>query len=338
MINVGIAGLGKMGKLHFKNSLKNKKMNVVAIADLKKSNLKISENDQIKKYTDYKEMIESEELDAVIISLPNFLKKESIFFASENNLSIFVDKPLARNFTEANEIYKKVEKDSTKLSVGVNYRYFKSIKKVYDIVNQGNIGDVVIGTSELIMDGPFSHPLIPAPVADWWFNKDLSGGGVLMDLGYHVIDLLSWMLGELQVEHVEMMYRYNLPIEDAATLVLNSESGARCTVNVGWFSKMLFPNFNFRVNLHGTVGYTSTDHYAPRNMYLNAAKEGIKNFIRRVTFREPEYLSYTYYYSSFYEILDHFIESLIANEKNTVLDNQMKVMKTIETAYSMGEK
>ncbi|MHA2345239.1 MAG: Gfo/Idh/MocA family oxidoreductase, partial [Candidatus Hodarchaeales archaeon] len=64
MKNVGIAGLGKMGKLHFKNSFKNKKINIVAIADLKKSNLRISENNKINKYTDYKEMIESEKLDA----------------------------------------------------------------------------------------------------------------------------------------------------------------------------------------------------------------------------------------------------------------------------------
>ncbi|MHA2052074.1 MAG: Gfo/Idh/MocA family protein [Candidatus Hodarchaeales archaeon] len=337
MKNVGIAGLGKMGKLHFKNSFKNKKINIVAIADLKKSNLRISENNKINKYTDYKEMIESEKLDAIIISLPNFLKKESIYYASEKNLPIYIDKPLARNLSEAKDIIKITENNGTQLTVGVNYRYFKSIRKVYELVDQGTIGDIVLGTSELIMDGPFSHPLIPAPVADWWFSKELSGGGVLMDLGYHVIDLLSWMLGELHVEHVEMMYRYNLPIEDAATLILKSKSGTRCTVNVGWFSKTLFPNFNFRINLHGTAGYTSTDHYAPRNMYLNAAKEGIKNLFKKVTLRDPEYLSYTYYYSSFYEILDHFIESINSDKINMIdINNQLNVMKTIDSAYTKG--
>lgn len=338
MINLGIAGLGKMGKLHFQNSIRNKKIKLVAIADLKKSNLKIADNTKINKYTDYKTMIESEKLDAIIISLPNFLKKEGIFYSSENNLSILVDKPLCRNLSEAKEIIKTVRKKHTQLTVGVNYRYFKNVKKVRKIIENGNIGDVVIANSELIMDGPFSHPIVPAPVADWWFNKELSGGGVLMDLGYHLIDLLTWNLGKMEVEYSKFMYRYNLPVEDAATLVLKTKSGIRCTVNVGWFSKMIFPNFNFRMNFHGTVGYTSTDHFAPRNMYVNAMKAGMKNFVRKISARSPEYLSYTYYYASFYEILDEFISSLLSDKENPIpLEEQLHVLKILDAAYHFTE-
>ncbi len=80
MINLGIAGLGKMGKLHYKTSIKNKKINLVAVADVKKNNLKIVEKSTVKKYSDYKDMIDSEKLDAIIISLPNFLKKAYFVF------------------------------------------------------------------------------------------------------------------------------------------------------------------------------------------------------------------------------------------------------------------
>ncbi len=338
MINLGIAGLGKMGKLHFQNSIRNKKIKLVAIADLKKSNLRIADNAKINKYTDYKTMIESEKLDAIIISLPNFLKKEGIFYSSENNLSILVDKPLCRNLSEAQEIIKTVRKKHIQLTVGVNYRYFKNVKKVRKIIENGNIGDVVIANSELIMDGPFSHPIVPAPVADWWFNKELSGGGVLMDLGYHLIDLLTWTLGKMEVEYSKFMYRYNLPVEDAATLVLKTKSGIRCTVNVGWFSKMIFPNFNFRINFHGTVGYTSTDHFAPRNMYVNAMKAGMKNIVRKISGRSPEILSYTYYYASFYEILDEFISSLLSDKENPIpLEDQLHVLKILDAAYHFTE-
>lgn len=334
MINVGIAGLGKMGKLHFKNSSKNNKINLVAVADLKKSNLKIVNKKSINKYVDYKKMIESENLDAVIISLPNFLKKESIEFASENNISIFIDKPLARNLKEVEEIKNKVEKNKTQITVGVNYRYYKSCQRIKKIVNEGEIGEVVLATSELIMDGPLSHPLIPAPVPEWWFDKERSGGGVIMDLGYHLIDLLTWLFGKQTLEYSSIGHRYNLPIEDTASILLKSESGTTSNVNIGWFSKMIFPNFNFRINLHGTVGYTSTDHFAPRNLYTHAAKEGIKNFFKRLTARRIEYLSYTYYYSSFYEILDKFYDSVIdASDPPVDFDQQISVMKTIESIY-----
>lgn len=338
MINLGIAGLGKMGKLHYKTSIKNKKINLVAVADVKKNNLKIVEKSTVKKYSDYKDMIDSEKLDAIIISLPNFLKKESICYSSENDLAIFIDKPLSRNLSEAKDIIKNIEKSNTQLTVGVNYRFFKCIKKVRDVIEQGNVGEVVLATSELIMDGPFSHPLIPAPVAEWWFDKDLSGGGVVLDLGYHLIDLLTWIFGDLDVEYSKLMHRYNLPIEDAATIILGTQCGARCTVNVGWFSKMLFPNFNFRMNFHGTVGYTSTDKFTPKNMYTNAILEGMKNFLRRISARNIEYLSYTYYYTSFYEILDNFFESILLDQENPInLGQQLSVMKTLDTVYNLAE-
>jgi len=327
-----------MGKLHYKNSSKNKNINLVAVADLKKSNLKIANKNNVKKYKDYKEMIEKEKLDAVIISLPNFLKKESSLYAIENNLSIFIDKPLARNLSEAEEIVKRAKKSHTHITVGTNYRYYKSIQKIKKIIDDGNIGQPVLATSDLIMDGPFSHPLVPAQVAEWWFNKELSGGGAILDLGYHLLDLLTWFFGELQVEYTAIDNRYNLEIEDAATILLKSKSGTRCNVNVGWYSKMLFPNFNFRINVHGTVGHTSTDDFAPRNMYINAAKEGIKNGLRRITAQRIEYLSYTYYYASFYKILDEFINSLQKGTPSPIsLDDQLHVMKTLDKIYKMAE-
>jgi len=334
---MGIAGLGKMGKLHYKNSIKNKNINLLAVADLKKSNLKIADKNNVKKYTDYKDMIEKEDLDAVIISLPNFIKKESALYAMENDLSIFMDKPLARNLHEAKEIVKRVKKSSTQFTVGTNYRYYKSIQKIKKIIDEGNIGQPVLATSDLIMDGPFSHPLVPAQVAEWWFSKELSGGGAILDLGYHLLDLLTWFFGELNVEYSAIDNRYNLDIEDAATILLKSNSGTRCNVNVGWYSKMLFPNFNFRVNVHGTVGKTSTDEFAPRNMYINAVKEGIKNGLRRITFQRLEYLSYTYYYASFYNILEDYIDSLQKGIQSPIsIDEQLLVMKTLDRVYNMA--
>jgi len=62
----------------------------------------------------------------------------------------------------------------------------QNVKKMFD---EGRVGDVVLATSELIMDGPFSHPLVPKPVPEWWFDKEKTGGGALLDLGYHLVDL-----------------------------------------------------------------------------------------------------------------------------------------------------
>ncbi len=332
-------GLGRMGKLHFLNALHMNDVKVVAVADKNKRNRKVAEEHHVKAYDDYEQLVDSKELDAVIISLPNFLKRESIFYAAEKGLDIFVDKPLARNLSEAQEIVRKVNAENVRLMVGVNYRYFDSVQKVKKILDEGRVGDVVIATSELIMDGPFSHPLVPKPVPEWWFDKEKAGGGALLDLGYHLIDIFNWMFGDLEIEFSTLGYRFGLPIEDSATVVMKStKNGVSGIVNAGWFSKMIFPNFNFRINLNGTVGYVSTDHFAPRNLYLHAIKEASLNLFRRAAGKRVHYLSYTYYYASFFKVLNQFFEAIREDTSISVsLESQLEVIKAIETVYTQTE-
>ena len=97
LMNVAILGLGRMGELHFLNALKMKDVNIVAVADKKKDPHMIESN-RVKFYNDYQKLLDCEDLDAVVISLPNYLKKESIIYSAERGVDIFVDKPLARNY------------------------------------------------------------------------------------------------------------------------------------------------------------------------------------------------------------------------------------------------
>jgi len=335
MIRVGVLGLGKMGKLHFLNAIAMKDVEVVAAADRNKSSLKMAESYRVKVYDDYKKLLNNEELDAVIISLPNFLREESITFASEKNLDIFVDKPLARNLEEAKNIVQRVRLNGARLMVGINYRYIDSVQKIKRMSDEGMLGDVIIANGDLIMDGPFSHPLVPKPVPEWWFDREKTGGGALLDLGYHLIDIFQWMFGELDILYSTLQYRFNLPLEDSATVILRSrKTSTRIVINLGWFSKMIFPNFNFRINLHGTVGYTCTDHFAPRSLYLHAIKEGALNFLRKITGKNIDHLSYTYYYASFAKILELFFKSTKNDTSFPLsLEEQLHVIKVIEDVY-----
>jgi predicted dehydrogenase len=335
LLRVGVIGLGKMGKLNLMNALRIKGVNVVAVADKSERKRRSVEKYHLETYDDYSKLIDAENLDAVVISLPNFLKKESVIYASENGLDIFLDKPLSRNSAEAQEIVQKVKKENVRLMVGVNYRYFDSVKKVKNNLEDGKIGDIVIATSELIMNGPFSHPLVPTPVPDWWLNKEMAGGGALLDLGYHLIDIFSWLVGDLHITYSSLGYRFNLPLEDTATVVLESgKTSTKCVVNVGWFSKMIFPDFNFRVNVHGTVGYDSTDLYAPNNLRTHAVKEAALNFFRKMLRRKVHYLSYTYYYSSFYKMLELFFEILKKGMESPIsLEEQLEVVRIIDDIY-----
>lgn len=335
MLRVGVIGLGNMGKLHLMNALRIDGVKVVAVADKSQRNRKSVEKYHIKTYDDYTTLIDSEKLDAVIVSLPNFLKKDSVCYAAENKLNIFLDKPMARNFVEAQEMVHRVERENVRLMVGTNYRYFPCVQKLKSTLDEGKIGDPVVATADLILNGPLSHGIVPVPVPDWWLSRETAGGGALMDLGYHLIDLLTWMFGDMDVAYSSLRYTLHLPVEDAGLVALHSKSKElMCMVNVGWFSRSIFPDFNFRVNVHGTAGYASTDRHRPRDLRVNAVKEGLKNISRRILQKKPHYLTYTYYYSSFYKIMDLFCSALI-NDTDLPFDlkEELDVIRIIDTVY-----
>lgn len=335
MIKVGVVGLGHMGQLHLLNALRIDGVEVVAGADKSERNRKYAERYHVKTYDDYTKLVESEELDAVIVSLPNFLKKDCVFYAAENKLDIFLDKPMARNYSEAHEIVQKVEKENVRLMVGVNYRYIPCVQKLKSTFDDGRIGEAVIATADLILNGPLSHGAVPLPVPEWWLNKEMAGGGALLDLGYHLIDLLSWILGDLEVSYSTLGHKMNLPVEDSANVVLKSKRGdLTCIVNVGWFERSIFPDFNFRVNIHGTASYASTEHFTPGDLRVHAAKEGVRNIMRRIVLKKPRYLTYTYYYSSFYELFGLFFDALKnGTEMPVSLEKELDVIRMIDSIY-----
>jgi predicted dehydrogenase len=340
MIKVGVIGLGKMGKLHLKNCHFIEGIKVVAVSDSSNKKLEIAKNLGVKfLYKDYSDLLKSADIDAVIITLPNFLHLESICAAIEAGKDIFVEKPLARSVTECEIIANAVKRKYVKLMVGHNYRFFDSVEKVKRQFDRGLVGDVELATLNLTLNGPFAPSLEPTPVPEWYFTKEGIGMGCL-DSGYHLIDLFQWFFGKADVLYAHLGYRYHLPYEDSAIVVLRSKTGPpKGALNVGWFSKAIFPNFDFRMILHGTAGFISTDNYAPRNLYLHAAKEGMKNILRRFLGMKIHPLTYTYYYASFAKELQHFFGCIKNNSEPLVtIENGRQTVEIIERIYQQYGK
>jgi len=327
-----------MGLLHLRNTRFIEGIQVVAAADKSKKGLIEAKRYGIRNlFEDYNDLLKIADLDAVIISLPNFLHETSIMHAAEKGLHIFVEKPLARNTSECENIRRAVQRNNVRLVVGHNYRYFDHVQKLKTELDKGAIGEVEIANLEHFVNGPFAHPLEPVPVQEWWLDVELSGGGVLLDQGYHLIDLFGWFFPDPKLIYAHLGYRYNLGMEDSSTMVLESRRTSTIgTINVGWFQKMVFPQFNFRINLHGTTSFLSTDHFAPKNLYFHAGKEALKNILSKMVGRKINPLSYTYYYSSYFKELQHFFESIKsgANPNHLVTVNDaIETIKIIEDAY-----
>jgi predicted dehydrogenase len=178
MIKVGVVGLGRMGMLHLMNSMKIDGVEVVAAADYSKGALSRAKNLGVKElFKDYHGMLNSSpDMDAVIISLPNYLHLESVRLALEEGLNVFVEKPLARNVDECQDIVRLVKESGRKLMVGHCFRFMEAIEKMKERLDKGYIGSLEVVTLEEVINDPFAHPRTPVPVSDWWFDPRKSGG------------------------------------------------------------------------------------------------------------------------------------------------------------------
>jgi len=342
MIKIGVIGLGRMGMLHLINSMKIEDVKVVAAVDSSKKALKKAKLlgvDRI--YEDYRDLLNNQSnVDAVIISLPNYLHFESIKLALESGLDVFIEKPLANTVKECREIAKLVKKSGCKLMVGHCFRFLEAIEKMKESLDKGTIGRLEVATIEEVINGPFAHPRVPAPVSDWWFDPKKSGGGALLDIGYHMIDLFRFFAGDAEVIFSSLDYKFSLPVEDGAIVILRSSScSAKGIVNVGWYQQTIFPKYNFRAILHGNAGFLSSDYLVPRNLYFHAVKEGTKNLLRRIVGKRIRYLSYTYYYESFYRELEHFFDCIKRDSDPPVsVEDGLKTVELIQQAYRLVEQ
>ena len=316
---------------------------LVAAADPSKKALKKAKSFGVKNlYTDYWDLLnECRDIDAVVISLPNYLHFESIQLALEAGLNVFIEKPMATTAKECRKIVKLVERSGRKFMIGHCMRFLGATEKMKDIADKGHIGNLEVVTIEQILNGPFAHGMVPTPVPEWWFDPKKAGGGVLLDLGYHLIDLFRFFVGgHSKILFSCLDHKFNLPVEDGAIIILrSSDFSTKGIINVGWYQKSVFPEYNFRIILHGNAGYMSSDDLVPRNIYLHAVKEGTKNLFRRIIGKKIKPLSYSYYYESYYKELQHFFDCVRHDLNPSVsATDGLKTIELIEEAYKNFDK
>ena len=270
-LRVGIIGLGHMGKIHMQNSLKLENTSLIAVSDVSKKALKDARDAGVKNtFDDYEQLLKNPEIDAVIIALPTYLHLQCAMRAAEEGKHVLLEKPIARNVQEAHEIIAAAQRHSIKLMIGYPLRFSPTFRDFKEKLQSGTLGDVEIASAINISNGPFTHRMqdyAPIPVSEWWFSKELSGGGTLIDLGSHMLNLLRWYFGEITDIKSHFGYRFNLDLEDTATCLAKFQTGTLGIISVGWFSQTT----SIQVELFGTVNHLKTQPHTS-NPILTATK------------------------------------------------------------------
>lgn len=319
-INLGLIGLGFIGKVHLYNCLRLPNAQLVAVADVSKKALKIANRLGVSRtYDDYHELLSDPNIDAVIIALPNHLHAESAILAAQNNKNILLEKPLARNSSEGKEILSQIKKHDVKLMIGHTGRFFTPYKIIKKRIDSFELGDIQVAYATNISSGPFFHRTMsdaPQPVPEWCWKKELTGGGVLIDLGSHMINLVRWLFGEVVEVKSYLGYRLNLEQEDHAICMLKFKQGQVVIINVGWFSQQT----QVKLEVYGTAGHAIASHASPGK---------IKTAIQLMLRKTPSY------YAPYFGELQHFVDCLQNScQPQPSGEEALKDLEVIEKAYA----
>jgi predicted dehydrogenase len=251
-MRVGIIGSGaivQVAHLPVLRRMKSVDVRAICDTDLPKARA-IAERFGVKNaYDDIEDLLSHEELDALVVCTPNHLHESHILAAISADLHVLVEKPLAMTAASAQKIARAAEKRETAVMVGMNHRYRPDVQIVRSFVQSGELGQVdsVRGSW---------HVFRPSRAAlGWRQRRELSGGGVMLDLGLTVLDLATWLAGNPVPERVTSTLDFekgDRGVEQSGSAFVICEGNASIFLDVTW--RHIGAGERFGVGLRGSRG------------------------------------------------------------------------------------
>ena len=225
-LRIGIAGYGVIGKRRRACVDANPHLNTVAVCDKKFAGEGYLDDGVA--YSQTYDKLLSHKLDAVLVCMSNDMAAEITIAALQRGLHVFCEKPPARNMAELRQVV-AVESShpNQKLMYGFNHRYHESVQDALSLIRSGELGRIIN------MRGVYGKSkLITFDQADWRAKREMAGGGVLLDQGIHMVDLMRLFAGEFtDVHSIISNNHWHYDVEDNAYVLMRTQDGIVAMLN-----------------------------------------------------------------------------------------------------------
>lgn len=252
-LRIGVIGIGNMGSAHA-NCITDGKVDglkLVAVCDINSSKLECFKetHTDIKTYTDYNDLIKSNEVEAVVIAVPHPLHADIAIAALEAGLNVMLEKPVDITVSKAEKLNAVAKKSGKVFAIMFNQRTNPLFKKAREIVASGALGELK-RTVWIVTNWYRTQSYYDS--GDWRATWSGEGGGVLLNQAPHNLDLWQWICGmpHSVVGFCDIAKYHNIEVEDDVTIVTKYKNGA-----VGTFITTTgeFPGTN-RLEISGDLG------------------------------------------------------------------------------------
>ncbi|MBB3654811.1 putative dehydrogenase [Rhizobium sp. BK650] len=231
---LGFLGVGWIGRNRMEAILRSNLAEAVAVADpseaMASEALRLAPDAKI--VTDLDALL-SLDLDGIVIATPSALHAEQSIRALQTGVAVFCQKPLGRSATEAAAVVAAARSANKLLGVDLSYRHTIGMQRIRDLIRRGELGKIF--AADLVFHNAYG------PDKSWFYDKSLSGGGCVIDLGVHLIDMALWCLDFPQVAEItstlmkagEFIDRLE-DVEDFAVATITLANGAVLRLTCSW--------------------------------------------------------------------------------------------------------
>ncbi len=305
-INVAVAGLGRIGKIHLKNLSRNfPEINVAAVMDIADEFKSVSDEFGVPVYVqNFDELLATPELDAVVVCSPTDTHADYVVKAAKAGKQIFCEKPLDLSLERVLEVLKVVEDCGVKLMLGFNRRFDPEFRKIKELILNGSVGDVQI--IKITSRDPGPPPVSYIRVS----------GGMFLDMTIHDFDMARYISGK-QVKEVFAKGAVMVDPEigkagdiDTAVITLTFEDGTLAVIDN---CRKAVYGYDQRLEVFGSKGMALAENNFPNNHKLYT-ESGISGDLPLHFFLER-------YDASYNREIREFVDALVNGDKMPVDGN-----------------
>ncbi len=246
----GIIGCGNIGPSHANAINAVADAQLIAVTDIIEDKAKsFAEKFNVKCwYTDYQEMLKRDDIDVVCICTPSGMHSEMAVAAADAKKHILCEKPLDISIEAIDKMLDAVRRNKVKLSGVFQRRTYDSSIKAREAVRSGKLGKMVLGDAYL----KYYRSQEYYNSADWRGTWSMDGGGALMNQGIHGIDLIQWIMGDIESVFAKAgALARDIEVEDTAVIVVTYKNGAYGVIEG---TTSVYPAIPTRLELHGEKG------------------------------------------------------------------------------------
>lgn len=241
---IGASGIAHRRTMPAINMAENSKLHALMVRDLERAKKLAQEHGAPCYYDSVDGILSNPEVDAVHVATPVYLHCDHVVRAAEHGKHVLCEKPMAMNVDECKRMIDACNRNGVQLEICFLFRFYSCCREIRQLIADGELGEIIEARAAFLKWYPIEEGL-------WRRDPARAGGGVLMDIGSHSIDLLTYLLGDVSKVAAFVNSRTTKwETEETATVLMQMKSGIHAVVNTSF----VVPRSESTLEIYGTKG------------------------------------------------------------------------------------